>query len=288
MRRERFADAADSRRAEAEWRRQAGPRLLEDSPFHQLSRAAEQDPARLAISFIPDAARLAESRNVSFRELRELLHVAANSLHALGARPDGAIAYLVTNTPESLALIWGGTAAGIVAPINHYLEPRLLGSMLARLGAQILVTDADADGVLSWEKVRAAVAVGGCVRKILHLGPAPRISIPDVEVVSWEDARQGLPGTHLVSGRVISGSDLAAYFHTGGTTGMPKFACHTHCGAQARARRRPVRHGVGSCSTCSPACLSFMRAGSWAAGSCRSPMALRSSSPPHSAIGARR
>ena len=38
----------------------------------------------------------------------------------------------------------------------------------------------------------------------------------------------GQPGDHLVSGRQIRPQDIAAYFHTGGTTGAPKLAMHTH------------------------------------------------------------
>jgi fatty-acyl-CoA synthase len=36
------------------------------------------------------------------------------------------------------------------------------------------------------------------------------------------------PSNHLRSGRRISPSDTAAFFHTGGTTGMPKLVRHTH------------------------------------------------------------
>jgi fatty-acyl-CoA synthase len=36
------------------------------------------------------------------------------------------------------------------------------------------------------------------------------------------------PGDRLVSGRVIRPGDIASYFHTGGTTGTPKIARHTH------------------------------------------------------------
>ncbi|MBC7729611.1 MAG: AMP-binding protein, partial [Microbacteriaceae bacterium] len=44
-----------------------------------------------------------------------------------------------------------------------------------------------------------------------------------------ERARE--PSDHLVSGRRILPTDIAAYFHTGGTTGAPKLARHSH-GAQ--------------------------------------------------------
>ena len=37
-----------------------------------------------------------------------------------------------------------------------------------------------------------------------------------------------MPADRLASGRRIQGNDVAAYFHTGGTTGAPKLAIHTH------------------------------------------------------------
>ncbi|MFX8887328.1 AMP-binding protein, partial [Acinetobacter baumannii] len=36
------------------------------------------------------------------------------------------------------------------------------------------------------------------------------------------------PSDRFVSGRKIEGRDLAAYFHTGGTTGTPKLVRHSH------------------------------------------------------------
>lgn len=231
----RFAGLADVERVESQWRAEQ-PHLLADSPFYQLVRAAEREPARLAIRFLPDAAGRLAPRDVSFGEFRSLLFSAANVLHELGARPDRAIAFLLTNTPEALALIWGGTAAGIVAPINHYLEPELLGSMIARIQADILVTDARPTGELPWAKIEAAVARAGCVRKILHVADAPEPRMAGVEIVRWDQVRHGIPRDRLVSDRTIAGADLAAYFHTGGTTGRPKFARHLH-GAQALAAK---------------------------------------------------
>lgn len=144
--------------------------------------------------------------------------------------PTGPVAFLMTNTPESIALIWGGTAAGIVAPISHYLEPELIGAMLACIHAEILVTDAGSDSALSWDKVDAVVRCSGCVRKILRVGPGPH----HPHVTQWEEARLRLADDRLESARKINGSDISSYFHTGGTTGLPKFARQSH-GAQALA-----------------------------------------------------
>ena len=46
--------------------------------------------------------------------------------------------------------------------------------------------------------------------------------------LDFNAARAAMPADRLASGRRIQGSDVAAYFHTGGTTGAPKLAIHTH------------------------------------------------------------
>jgi fatty-acyl-CoA synthase len=50
-------------------------------------------------------------------------------------------------------------------------------------------------------------------------------------VAEFDVLRAAQPSDRLVSGRDIAPTDIAAYFHTGGTTGAPKLARHSH-GAQ--------------------------------------------------------
>ena len=47
-------------------------------------------------------------------------------------------------------------------------------------------------------------------------------------MLDFDQACDGEPGDRLVSGREIRATDIASYFHTGGTTGTPKIAQHTH------------------------------------------------------------
>jgi fatty-acyl-CoA synthase len=47
-------------------------------------------------------------------------------------------------------------------------------------------------------------------------------------IYSYEQLSAAQPADRLVSGRQIAASDTAAFFHTGGTTGMPKLVRHTH------------------------------------------------------------
>jgi fatty-acyl-CoA synthase len=48
------------------------------------------------------------------------------------------------------------------------------------------------------------------------------------EIYSFSNLIQGQPFDRLVSGRHIYGDQIAAYFHTAGTTGTPKLVRHTH------------------------------------------------------------
>jgi len=54
---------------------------------------------------------------------------------------------------------------------------------------------------------------------------------PDIDCADFHALIANEPDDHLVSGRRIAPTDIAAYFHTGGTTGAPKLARHSH-GAQ--------------------------------------------------------
>ena len=48
------------------------------------------------------------------------------------------------------------------------------------------------------------------------------------EIYSFSNLIKEQPSDKLVSGRQISSDQIAAYFHTGGTTGTPKLVRHTH------------------------------------------------------------
>ncbi len=82
---------------------------------------------------------------------------------------------------------------------------------------------------------------------------------PSKGIFAFSDLIKQQPSDRLVSGRKILGSDIAAYFHTGGTTGTPKLVRHTHTNQvyqawalnlllKARPGAQPaVRHAAVSC-----------------------------------------
>ena len=74
----------------------------------------------------------------------------------------------------------------------------------------------------------------------------------EAEAASWPEGvadfgrlRSRQPDDRLASGRRIAAADIAAYFHTGGTTGAPKLARHSHGAQVFSAWACVMLHGVG-------------------------------------------
>jgi fatty-acyl-CoA synthase len=117
-------------------------------------------------------------------------------------------------------LLWGGAAAGIVQPLNPMLTEEKLAALMNASGAKVLVAWGEGD---AWAKAQRVKALVPTLAHLLRVGGE---GAGDFAALVAQQ-----PGEGLASGRDIAPEDIAAYFHTGGTTGSPKLARHSH-GAQ--------------------------------------------------------
>jgi len=174
-----------------------------------------------ALHFLPDAE--AEAVTLSYRALFAQITRAANLFHSLGVGPGDAVSFILPNLPQTHMVIWGGAAAGIVNPVNPFLEPAHIAGIMNAAQSKVLVTLAPGADAGAWEKVMGLRDQVPSLRHILVVGgPAPE------GTQSFDEALAAQPADRLVSGRRLRPGDVAAYFHTGGTTGTPKLACQTH------------------------------------------------------------
>jgi fatty-acyl-CoA synthase len=208
-------------------------RGLPASTYALLARAATLWPDRVAISVLPDAARWEQPARRTFAELLADVHQAANALFGLGVRRGDAVAMLSPNCDELVTATLAAQLAGIAAPINPGLSAEHIAELLEKSGARVLVTAGpDLDpGV--WATARL-LASSGRLDALLVLRPTScartaelEPSIAGVPVAHLATVSLGEPATVFVGAEPTSG-DLAALFHTGGTTGVPKLAAHTH------------------------------------------------------------
>jgi len=190
---------------------------------------------KTALTFLRTGNPKDEPIRWSYAELLAGIHQTANALHALGVRSDDAIAVLLPGCLEYHLALWGGEAAGIVQPLNPLLTDEKLVSLMTAGRAKVLIAyGSDAESGM-WSKAMRLRSQVPTLTTVLRVAPhdeAPGSAgaLPD-GVADFKALREREPDDHLVSGRDIQASDIAAYFHTGGTTGAPKLARHSH-GAQ--------------------------------------------------------
>jgi fatty-acyl-CoA synthase len=218
----RHTDAAGIERYEAV---PLTDRLEALTTYDLIARGAAADPAAPAMSFIPDGDAPERSETVSYGRLVQRINQTANLLHDLGIGPTDVVSYLLPNLPQTHFILWGGEAAGIVNPINPLLEAATIAEICRAAGTKVLVSLGDVPGSDIWAKAAASAAEVESIETIVVVG-AP--GDESRGVIAFDQVIDRYPGDRLVSGRVIDPKDRASLFHTGGTTGTPKLAPHTH------------------------------------------------------------
>ncbi|MFF2555008.1 acyl-CoA synthetase [Nocardia sp. NPDC058058] len=238
---------------DALWPRYAGPddlaaieavpleaRGLPESTYALLVRAATRWPERTAITVLPDATRWREPLRRNYSELLADVHRYANLLHALGVRRTDAVALIAPNCAELIAATLAAQLAGIAAPINGGLSHEHVAELLRRSGARVLIAAGPELAPDIWSAA-SELAARGLVDALLVLRPSgasePPPTLPGIDGlrIGYLDMLAAEQNSTRYYGESPKASDLAALFHTGGTTGVPKLAAHRHSGEVANA-----------------------------------------------------
>jgi fatty-acyl-CoA synthase len=221
-----------------------------------LREAAGRYGEAPALTFLPQGDPDETPVRLGYRAFFARITAAANLFHGLGVRPDAPVAYVLPNLPETHEVIWGGEAAGAVCAVNPLLEPAHVVEILKAARAKVLVTLGPFPGSDLWAKcARIAGDVPGLAAvlqidlgRYFEAGWAPAAPQParigGAAVISYEAALARQPSDRLVSERRIAPADIASYFHTGGTTGAPKIAPHTHANEAFMAWLLPALLGT--------------------------------------------
>jgi fatty-acyl-CoA synthase len=168
------------------------------------------------------------------------VHRIANLLHARGVRRTTAVGLLVPNTALLPATLLAAQAVGVAAPVNPSLGAAHVARLLSLGGARVLVAAGPELDPAAWQTAREVAQSLGlaalfALRPTAAAGPPPRLEPVDgVPVAYLHEAAGEHHGDRLIAAPP-RGGDLAAYFHTGGTTGAPKLAAHTHANEVADA-----------------------------------------------------
>lgn len=171
---------------------------------------------------------------------------------SLGIGDTDVVSYILPNTPETVFTVYGGETAGIVNAINPLLNPEQMVEIMNAAETKVLVTLGPFPKTDIWEKVSKVLDKVPSLTTVItldlgkYLPPltrtlvrlaAPRINVPNgTRHVDFHKQLKDTTRAKLNFHRDINPDDVASYFHTGGTTGSPKIAQHTHRNEIANAQ----------------------------------------------------
>lgn len=205
------------------------------STYEIFRNSARAFGDKTALTFLRSADPAAAPVRWSYAQLLQGIHQTANLLHMLGVRAGDAVAVLLPGCLEYHLALWGGEAAGIVQPLNPLLTDDKLAALACAGRAKVLIAWGSDDESGIWSKALRLRERVPTLRTVLRVAPHAEAAgaaplLPE-GIEDFHALRVRQPENRLVSGRDIQPTDIAAYFHTGGTTGSPKLARHSH-GAQ--------------------------------------------------------
>jgi fatty-acyl-CoA synthase len=200
-------------------------RIAAKSTYDVIRIAAAANPDKPAIVFLPNSDPQEAGVTLTYRQFVGGVTQAANMFHALDVGSTDVVTLLLPLLPQSFFTLFGGEAAGIANPVNPLLEASQIAEILRAAGTKVLVTVGPSLSAEIWAKVDKIRGELPDLSAVICVGGAPSDTSG---VFSWDELAKAQPADRLVSGRRIDPEDVAAYFHTGGTTGMPKLVRHTH------------------------------------------------------------
>jgi fatty-acyl-CoA synthase/long-chain acyl-CoA synthetase len=212
--------------------------------YQLLSATAQAYPDRSAISYQLLSGPTDKAVTLTWKQFHDQCCQAANLFRSLKIGEGDVVALVLPNTIETAVATLGAAIAGIVNPINPLLEPEQISAILRETGAKVVVTLKAFPKTDIAQKTAEAVRHAPGVHTVLeidlnrYLTPPKSWIVPLVRpknpVQHHADARDFNKGMAAqpksLSFADSTGDRVAAYFHTGGTTGMPKVAQHKYSG----------------------------------------------------------
>lgn len=237
-----FAGIDDRNAIEAE-----GPwaeRDVAKTLYGMLSETAGKFPNHNAVSYQIFSGPKDKAETFSWKQLHAKTTQAANLFRSLGIGPTDVVAYVLPNCNETTLALLGGATAGISNPINPLLDPEQIGSILRETGASVVVTLRPFPKTDVAEKTAEAVKLAPGVHTVLEVDLVRYLTPPKSWIVPLirPKGKAGNQAKYLNFNAELAKQNttldfedvqedrVACYFHTGGTTGMPKVAQHCYSG----------------------------------------------------------
>lgn len=220
-------------------------RNLPSTLYQFLNERKKASGSKPAISFQILSDPQSKAETLTWNEFHEKVTQAANLFRSLGISETDVIAFILPNCTETAITLVGGAVAGIVNPINPLLDAEQIAGILNTSNAKVVVT------LKSFPKTNIAQLAAQSVEKapnvkhVLEIDICRHLSPPkswlakllrpknpinhSATVLDFHNSLVMQPSNKL-NFEDSTSNRIAAFFHTGGTTGIPKLARHDYSG----------------------------------------------------------
>jgi fatty-acyl-CoA synthase len=230
-----------------------------ESTYQLLLDAASAWPDGIATQWIPDPADHTRCLAWTYSQMARTVTRIANALTDLGVRRPDTVTLSSANTSMLYAATLAAQAVGIAAPVNPALSGDRIRELIRRTGSRVLLTAGPELDPTLWRRLLDVAREAG-MTAVLALRPDDAHGVPPalgedgdgldpdsrgLTMAYLDEVIAGQPSDQPTAGWPAA-DDLAAFVHTGGTTGAPKIAAHTHANQLACGR------GISQCSVLAP------------------------------------
>ena len=206
--------------------------------YGMLSDTASKFPSNNAVSYQIFSDPKSKAETLTWSAMRDRTSQCANMLRSMGIGPTDVVAYVLPNCTETVVTLLGGAVAGIVAPINPLLDHEQIASILRETNAKVVVTLRAFPKTDVAEKTARAVSLAPNVKTVLEVDLLTHVTgIKSLIIPLIRPKMEKAPGVAYKNFKLevskqpktlnfedVQEDRVACYFHTGGTTGMPKVA----------------------------------------------------------------
>ncbi|MEQ6247271.1 acyl-CoA synthetase [Sulfitobacter sp. HNIBRBA3233] len=237
-----FSGIADRDAIEAEcaWEDRDLPKTL----YGVLANTTSKFPNHNAISYQLFSGPTDPAETLTWQQFHDKSVQTANLFRSLGVGPTDVVAYVLPNANETALSLVGGAIAGIVNPINPLLEAEQIGAILRETNAKVVVTLRPFPKTDVAEKTAEAVALAPNVKTVLEVDLLRYITGLKKFIIPMIRPKRNTQNQATYKNfneeinkqpKTLQFEDpqedrVCCYFHTGGTTGMPKVAQHKYSG----------------------------------------------------------
>lgn len=216
--------------------------LPQASPFELIEATAQKYPNRPAIRYLTKIGAPEQDVTLSYSDFVRRIRQAANLFHKLGVGSNDAVAILAPHVLSTEIALWAAEISGRACPINPMLAPEHVVSLLRAAGAKIAIVLGENGDTDIWSKLAPHLRESGLLSHVLDCDSEGVTGGSDGSF----EALIARENAECFDFPVTRNADaIAAFFHTGGTTGAPKLALHTRGNQTFIGRSAALMYDLG-------------------------------------------